>query len=325
MSRRKGEQKPRNCDVGGFFGEVYWGSYDYNRRLYHAYRNQIIELALTRFEWVGLPDTVDAMALERTLLYKGMATIARNGTIWYGLPMSTIGKPNVYQEPRRWYAQSNTDAGRFMCSPANGVVVYDSPTLNPKGNFIDLFARELVDVHKTQQMNRMHQKVPYMVVAPDEMELTAINLVKQIFGGEPAIVGRPTLRDIEIDKVDLSVPYLGEQLSIQEANLWNRIYTFLGISSVTFKAERMIEDEVSNLSEPATLTALSGLVMRRRAAEKLNKRFGLDVQCVWRADNESENYNLVHNLKKLGNLYAGDTKGVGEVMDNGQAGNTELD
>lgn len=315
MSRRKRQHQPKDACTGGFFSETYWGSYDYNRRLYMAFRSQIIDLALTRYQWLGLPDTINPAALERTLLYKGMATIARHNGIWYGLPLATVGKPNMYQEPTKWYAMSNTDAGRFLATPANGVVVYDSPTVMPKGNFIDLYARELVDVHRTKQMNRMHQKIPYLIIAPDDMELSAINVVKQVMGGEPAIIGNPTLRDISIDSIDMRVTYLGEELSVEEANLWNRIYNMLGISSVTLKAERMIEDEVNNMAEPASLTALAGLTERRRAADKLNKRFGLDIKCVWRRDNQSDNYNMLHNLQALGNWYAGDTHGIGEVSD----------
>lgn len=129
MSRRKRQNQSKDACKSGFFSETYWGSYDYNRRLYFAFRSQIIDLALTRYQWLGLPETVNPAALERTLLYKGMATIARHGGIWYGLPLATVGKPNMYQEPTKWYAMSNTDAGRFLATPANGVVVYDSPTV----------------------------------------------------------------------------------------------------------------------------------------------------------------------------------------------------
>ena len=67
MSRKR-RQSNR---AGGFLGEVYWGTLDYNARLLSAYQDQIYQLALTRYEWIGLPKTVDPLYLERVLLFKG--------------------------------------------------------------------------------------------------------------------------------------------------------------------------------------------------------------------------------------------------------------
>lgn len=112
----------------------------------------------------------------------------------------------------------------------------------------------------------------------------------------------------------MNVPYIGEELTAAEQNVWNRIYTLLGISNITFKTERMIEDEVRSMSEPAGMLAASGIIERRHSAEVLSRLFGLDVSVIWRHDNESENANLLSNIKEMGNLIAGDTKGIGEVM-----------
>ena len=72
MSRRKRQPNRQ----GGWLGEVYWGTADYNARLLSAYQDQIYQLALTRYQWVGLPKTVDPLYLERVLLFRGWATIA---------------------------------------------------------------------------------------------------------------------------------------------------------------------------------------------------------------------------------------------------------
>ena len=90
----------RNRNRCGFMGEVYWGSLNYNERLYQAYMNEVMQLAMTRFEWRGLPPTVDQIWLERTLIYEGVATIARprRGTkhgFWYAAKVATEGPPNI--------------------------------------------------------------------------------------------------------------------------------------------------------------------------------------------------------------------------------------
>ena len=323
MSRTKGKsQMPRN--TCGWHGEVYWGSASYNERLYNAYLAQVMALATTRFEWRGLPKTVDALWLERTLLVKGVATIARpidakgGKGPWVAAKMATDGVLNIYDRPTRWWAYSR-DMMRFACNAGNGVVVYDSVNgrYNPMMDALDLAVRELVDIQKTKQLNRFHQKVPYVLVVPPDMELSAINLLSNVMGGEPATVANPTIRDIEAYKVGFDVPYIGAELTAAEQNVWNRIYTLLGISNVTFKTERMIEDEVASMSEPSTMMALAGLAERRRAADLLNDVFGMDVSVIWRHDNQSDNAALLGNVHDMGELLAGKNKGIGEVLDNG--------
>lgn len=316
MSRKR-RQSNR---AGGFLGEVYWGTLDYNARLLSAYQDQIYQLALTRYEWIGLPKTVDPLYLERVLLFKGWGTIAfpskgEQRGLWYAAKAVTNGPLGIYDRPTKWIAYSR-DQLRFKVDPSNGVVIYDNINRTPVLNALDLAARELVDIEKTRQMNRFHQKVPYVLVVPQDMELSAINLLNQVMSGNPATVANPTIRDLEPYRLGIDVPYIGAELTAAEQNVWNRIYTILGISNITYKSERMIEDEVRSMSEPAGMMSLSGLVERRRAADYLNDRFGLNVSVVWRADNQSENYNTLTNVKQTAQLISGQTKGLGEVLGN---------
>ena len=98
-----------------------------------------------------------------------------------------------------------------------------------------------------------------------------------------------------------SVQYLAEEFVSDETNLWQRIYTMLGIENSSFKQERQTEDEIRAQQSPATLVRLSCLQERRYACDFLNENFPeyLDgeVDCVWNQDNDSENFNMFHNAK----------------------------
>lgn len=316
MTRKKKGGSQRTCYSGGWYSDTYWQSAAYTRRMYTALRNQVLQMALMRFRWENLPDTCDERFLEYTLLFEGFATIAHpkaQPKTFYSTKAVPRGRWNIYQDPVRW--DSYGDNGwRFNVTPRNGVLVYDNSLRVPMFDLIDLHVRELVDIMRTKQINRMHAKTPWIVKAPEDKALDATNLIKQVIGGEPAVLGTNALSDIEFTSIPLQVPYLGAELTADELNVWNRIYACLGISNLTFKAERQIEDEVAAQSEPTDLMALSPLASRRHAADKLNKRFGLDIHVVWRKDNESENYNLTHNLEALGDLLSGESKGLLEVM-----------
>lgn len=298
--------------------EVYWGSLSYNGQLLSVYKNIFYMLAMTRFEWVGLPKTVDPLFLERQLLLGGHATIAqpkkgKQRGFWYSAKALQTGPLGVYDYPKSWQAY-NRDQLRFNVTGKNGVWIYDNVMRFPLCAALDIFARELVDVQKTEQVNRFWQKLPFILVAPDDMDVSATNLLSQVMGGEPAIIANRYVKDMEPYRLGFDVPFLGRELSAAEQNVLNKVYTILGIANLTFKSERMIEDEVHDMGEPSTLMKLSALTERRRAAEYLNTRFGMNVSVVWRTDYQSENFNLLESIEKSAKILTGNTKGLAEVM-----------
>lgn len=284
--------------------DCYWQSADYNSSLFFMYRNQLKELALSRFKWINLPRTCDQRYLELTLITQGIATIAfpkkQKGT-FYSTQVAQMSPPNVYDNPSKWLSIGN-NGWRFKCSPENGVVVFDNLTRYPLMQTIDMYARELVDIRRTKQINRMMQKKPFIIKCDPKMENQALNIYKQIAGNEPAIIATNGMEQIDMEVLPVEVPYLGEQLSTEEMNTWQLAYQALGIENLNYKAERMVQAEVNKRDEPTDLIALNSLKCRREAARKLNERFGeyLDgpIGVVWDGDNISENYDLLHNIKK---------------------------
>ena len=74
MGKARKERRRHNIDDWG--GDVYWQTFGYSRKLYRILMNQVEELALNRFRWVGLPAGCDERYLEWCLLHFGMATIS---------------------------------------------------------------------------------------------------------------------------------------------------------------------------------------------------------------------------------------------------------
>ena len=135
-----------------------------------------------------------------------------------------------------------------------------------------------------------------------------VNLFKQVAGGEPAILATDDIQQIGYEAMSTGVEFIGEQLAVDEQNIWSRIYTMLGLTNTTMKQERMTEDEIRAQKAPSELVLESCLIERRKAAKELNERFGAylkgPIEVVMRQDNESQNWNLAHNVKSQ--LEAGD-------------------
>ena len=293
----------KNRPLFGLSSEMYWQSPSYNNRVYSMYRNQILSLALTRFEWHGLPASCNPRFLEWTLLTQGQATIAfpkEQEGVFYSTQVSWNSPPNVYDNPSSWTSIGN-NGWRFNASPASGVVVWDNLLRAPILDAIDLQARELTDLTRTEQINRLHQKTPFILTGPQDKKIDLTNLWKQIAGGEPAVIGTDGLSQIEVKAISTEVPYLASEIDAAIQNCWTRIYQLLGIDSLPFKQERQVEDEIISQQTPSSVQALGFLAARREAAETLNSRFEQyleePITVTLREDWQSDNWNLSHDLK----------------------------
>lgn len=305
-SKKKYEEK-----YGGNV-DMYWESAAYAQQLFYCFRDQAISLALSRYKWINLPPRCDARYIEWQLLMNGMCTIAFPRSMkgqFFSTQAVTQSEPNIYDNPTKWLSVGN-NGWRFKVTARNGVLVYDNVTRFPLIAKIDVHVKELVDIMRTAQLNRMHQKVPFILKGSQDQMLDMVNIYKQIAGGEPAIIANKGIQNISVEAIMTDVPYLGSEL--QEAFLaaWNNLYMLLGIANIPFKMERQIESEVKTFKEPSTLAALNGLECRRRACDELNRRFTqyLDapVSVVWNSDCESDNYNLIHTLSQQLEATGGD-------------------
>lgn len=283
---------------------IYWETEQYNNSLYFMFRDNIMSLAINRYKWIGLPDTCNTRWLEWLLLNRGCATIAAPKRIkalensLYTLECVQQGEPDAYYNPKRWLARGANGRLQFMNNKKSGVWVWDNMTRYPIMQKIEIWARELVDVTRTKQMNRFHQKIPFILSGTNKQKTQMLNTLKQIAGYELAFMTNEAFDGIEAKVLTTGVPYLGEQLTIEERNIWSEVYSMLGIRNLTYKTERMVQDEIDTQQAPTDLMALDGLQPRREAAEQLNKLFGLNVSVVFNQDNYSQNYNFSNNIQE---------------------------
>lgn len=300
MSKRGGKNRSRNTTKPRNYNFLQTDVM--NNRIYLYYIDLMTKLAMMRFRWIGLPPTCDERFLEWCLVTQGVATIAfpkKQKGIFYSTQAVTDGRLNVYNMPTRWRSYGN-NGWNFFVDNSNGVLIYDNSTRYSIYEGIELYANELTHVRITKRLNRLHQQIPYILTGPQEKRQDMMNMFKDIATGEPAIIGVNEMQNIQVNSIDTQVKFLGEELSQEETNIWNQVFTMLGIENTTFKAERMTEDEIRARKSPSMLIAMSSLTERRKAAEKLNERFGKylteEIKVEMRQDNESDNWNLLHNI-----------------------------
>lgn len=308
MSRRGGKKRHGKNPWNGrdeYGNWEYWQSASTNQRTYFYYVDMMMKMALSRFRWINLPESCDERYLEFTLVTQGMASIAfprkMQGT-FLSLQCAPQGQPNMYDRPVRWLAIGQNGT-KFSCDARNGVVVFDNETRYPLMSGIQLYANELTHLRITRRINRLHQQIPFILKGPQERKQDMVNLFKQVAGGEPAVLATDDIQQIEYEAMSTGVQFIGEELAVDEMNLWSRIYTMLGLTNTTMKQERMTEDEIRAQKAPSELVLESCLIERRKAAKEMNERFGAyleaPIEVVMRQDNESQNWNLAHNVKSM--------------------------
>lgn len=307
MSKGRRGYKQRRCFKPDARA-TYWQTAAYNQQLFNMFQNDLMELALSRFRWVGLPETCNERFLEWTLMSEGSATLAfpslASETL-LSLKSVQQGAPNMYDEPRAWRALGVNGKTNFMCNWTNGVWVWDNSTRYPIMVKINIWARELADIMRTKQINRYHMRMPFVITTSQDRAYDAQNFYKSIADGEPFVLAFDNFSDIQTTTTmpDRSKEYIGDKLQEDWANTWDSIYRELGIDSMPFKEERMIEDEVNSTMQPTELARLSPLAMRRAACDKLNSRFGdklnEPVTVVWARDNISSNYDMRHRYDTI--------------------------
>ena len=286
--------------------EAYWQTQDYTNQVFANYRDSIIALAMSRFKWLNLPRGCDARYLEWLLIYEGIASIAYpegHPGAFATLKAVQIGQPNLYGMPRQWTAIGETGRTRYNCDWSRGVLVLENRTFYPLLSKINVWARELADIHIAKLINRAHMRMPMAISAPQEKAFDVQNFYKQIMSGDPFVLTYDNFADTV--KSEMTFPnkrneFIGDLLDTELSNAWNEIYRELGIKNLPYKAERLIEDEVDVTAQPAELAALSPLDMRREACRKLNERFAellkAPVSVVWNSDVSTNNFNELATL-----------------------------
>ena len=239
------------------------------------YLHLLMELALNRFSWRGLPPTVDERWLEICLCEYGCALFFEDKRIGRFLVTQAghQGRLNVYNNPTCFepvgvnYHYKQLKAG-VECIPIwdNRMRVGFKPTLWQ-------YARRLADIDKAYDVNLESLKLPTIITADPRTKLTVQNMLQQRQDGQDYIVGYDSLDPGSMFQPwPNTTPYLLDKFVQQKAQVTNEVLGYLGIqSSGTEKKERLISDEVAQANEKVDVFRLSFLKARQAAATEINR------------------------------------------------------
>lgn len=275
-----------------------------NNRAYIYQYNRIKELAISRFKWNNLPDTIDERFLELTLFEQGMAVFFDDDVLGY-LALTTMigGMLDVYRIPTQRTAYANNGFNMHLDN-TDSVIIWNNKLHENMIYGCEMFARRLYECDRTIDVNIKAQKTPILITCSENQRLTLKNTYEQYTGNAPVIFAD---KDIDILKnlqaIPTLAPYVADKLLETKTQIWNECLTWLGISNTNYqKKERLISDEVSRNMGGTVASRNSGLDMRKQACDEINKMFGLNVSVEFNDDINEEAINKnedIYNADKL--------------------------
>lgn len=256
------------------------------KHTYAYYIDRLTELALVMFEWKNLPDTVDERYLELTLFQNGQAIFFKDEVLGYlGLQCAVNGNFDVYRVPLRRKAYASNGYQNNDLDIDNSVIIYNNYLRTNSVRDIKMFAQRLYDLDCSIDVNARAQKTPVLIQCDEDQRLTMLNAYKEFDGNSPVIFADKNLDINGIKVFQTNAPYVSDKLYQLKTQYFNEALTYLGISNVNFeKKERLVSDEVSRQQGGVIASRYSRLEMRRKACDKINKMFGLNIDVDYRED-----------------------------------------
>lgn len=284
-----------------------------NTQTYVDYLERMKKIAMSMFEWVNLPNSMNSRYLEMCLYYKGQAAMlydkdygyintqaADSGYInIYGLPTSINCFSYSYNEFRDLYVSGGTGSRDEGC-----ILVMNNYERVPTCATIELFAMRLAEATRTCDINIAAQRTPIMLLTDKNQELSMRNMYAEYEGNTPVIFGdRNQLNLDSIQAIKTDAPFVAKDIMEYKMQIWNEMLSFLGVSNLSEKRERLISNEVDSNNELVNLNLESYLAPRKQACKEFNEKYGLMGEKAIDVKVRSDLYNIIKQAESITDEY----------------------
>lgn len=260
-----------------------------NNMTANDYYDRLKLIAISLFEWEGLPKTCNQRHLENTLYTMGRALFYQDpdNKGYFNAKCTPSGTLNHYDEPLNFTAYStvyNHTYDRNDC-----VLIRNNYLERPTDFSVTLFASRLTEAERTIDVNIKAQKTPILVRCDDKDRLTMKNLYRDYEGNEPFILGGKALNLEGLKVLKTDAPFVADKLQKYKHEIWNEALTFFGINNTNSdKRERLTDDEVNANNELIGVNAQAMLLTRQEACKWINEKYGLNVSVKMRNFEQEE-------------------------------------
>lgn len=256
-----------------------------NHAVFHDFYSRLKNIALSIFQWEGLPETCNARFLEKCLYSYGTAVFIEDSEMSFlNLKVTPATSLNVYEEPTSYTAFST--GYNKIYNADDCVYIRNNIMEKSTDSTIILFAERLTRIELALQVNINAQKTPVLIRCDEKQKNTMTALYNQYEGNSPVIFGAKSLQEKPLEVLKTDAPFVADKLREEKRAVWNEALEFLGLNTNPSdkKKERLVVNEVDANNEQIEIQSQTMLLCRQEACEQINKMFGLHVSVKMRVD-----------------------------------------
>ena len=286
--------------------DTYW------KTTYATLENKYYNMALTRFEYKGLPETIDAMTLEQMLMYNGYAAFIQIGGKLYALPVTAQINTSAMFGFRPNKVELYTDYGddkdaivpdniKAFVKPEyhNGldtVVMGNDSRYLPSYQQITQFIVPMTNLYVQRINNEVKLSTPIVIETNDQNTdiYQAQMVMNALHDNQFSIIASGDGKAKELANtqvIDYSEHYLGDQIA-QAIDFYDtQIKELLSKNNFSRTTESGIsEGEIDEQGDGNHSNGLMAYKMRYKAIQEINKMFGTNITIDWRDSDEVQKH-----------------------------------
>lgn len=255
-----------------------------------------------RYEFEGLPDTVNEEVIKESLIWYGSCAFFDKDDALFCLPARATQDFNVYGEPcyawvygRNGYNEQiglyikGQDESKFVTkgvsgqthTKGKGVFVRENFNLYPFINYVNAYAYKLTDTARTLDTERFHLKRPYLVTAKEEVVPTVKKYFDKVNENEEYVISTGIFDANDVNALPISLPS-GALKDTEELQDWylNQFLTLCGLNNNqdANKKERLIVDEVNANNECIDTNIKPMIEYIQEQLDEVNKVYGTNIK-----------------------------------------------
>lgn len=268
---------------------------------YSTWFNRLYNIAISRFEWLNLPDTCNEKFIEQVLFFNGFMVGYKDTALnsFLIMPCTNNSVLDIFGYPAKvnaygyngYMAQNLTPYTITLgeeLTRADAALLYANYSRCPDLPAVLYFARKLTKIDRTIDVNINVQKTPYIISCGENQRLTVANMFKQVDNFEPAIITTKFYGlngEKPINVMDLKPPFVADKMQTLKRQVYQEALTYLGIEANTSeKAERQVTEELTaNMGETESMRQ-SPLASRKQFCKEFNKIYGTNIDVKFRSD-----------------------------------------
>lgn len=268
---------------------------------YSTWFNRLYNIAISRFEWLNLPETCNEKFIEQVLFFNGFMVGYKDTALnsYLIMPCTNNSVLDIFGYPAKvnaygyngYIAQNLTPYTITLgqeTTNADAALLYANYSRCPDLPAVLYFARKLTKIDRTIDVNINVQKTPYIISCGENQRLTVANMFKQVDNFEPAIMTTKFYGlngEKPINVMDLKPPFVADKMQVLKRQVYQEALTYLGIEANTSeKAERQVTEELTaNMGETESMRQ-SPLASRKQFCKEFNKIYGTNIDVKFRSD-----------------------------------------